>query len=445
MRRRDLLISASALASAGALGLMPALSRAGQTLRTDQYFIFCYFPGAWDILLNLDPRDPRSFNETNMGSTLIQPAYGLLDAVGATQDIIPTSGVTLGPAVGELAQHGDRLAVVRGMSMDTLTHVVGMRYFLTGRTTSGQLARGSSAATWLAALLGRDEVMPNLVFGMETYNEDQEQWATGARVTSVDDLLRVLQPGDYQLSDDEWAVLDELLVRAESSEAVARSALKTRAAAARAEANTLVASQMDVFFDLAGDSEQANSLRDHFQFSRDDLDSPAAMAAGASQAITRGLSRCVSFMPSRSLDTHGSEWATDQPERQLEGWNAIARLMSDLDSKEYQSTGDSWLDHTTIVAFSEFSRSPLLNSNGGRDHSLTNACLLAGGGFRPGAYGASSDLGMEPQTVDLKTGQLDEGGELIRPENIFQTLLRHVGLEEDDARLRVDPIEAMLR
>ena len=37
--------------------------------------------------------------------------------------------------------------------------------------------------------------------------------------------------------------------------------------------------------------------------------------------------------------------------------------------------------HTTLVVFSEFSRTPLVNGRDGRDHHLTNSCLVAGPGL----------------------------------------------------------------
>jgi uncharacterized protein (DUF1501 family) len=106
------------------------------------------------------------------------------------------------------------------------------------------------------------------------------------------------------------------------------------------------------------------------------------------------------------------------------------------------------LDHTTIVGFSEFSRTPLINERGGRDHALTNACFLAGGNIRGGAViGASSDVGLAPQAIDFDTGELratEDGGEVVRPEHILQTLFHDAGLDHL-ADLRVNPIPALLR
>ncbi|MEM9494001.1 MAG: transcriptional initiation protein Tat, partial [Myxococcota bacterium] len=150
-----------ALAAAGGLaafaglgrnfgGLSPiALATAAEV--SDRYFIFCYFSGGWDLLISLDPRDPAVFREDVKKVTRIQPGYHLLPS--GNRDLVATSvpGMTFGPYIGNLVDHADKMALIRGMSMDTLTHEVGRRRFLTGKAPAGLQARGSSMATVMAA------------------------------------------------------------------------------------------------------------------------------------------------------------------------------------------------------------------------------------------------------------------------------------------------------
>ena len=80
-------------------------------------------------------------------------------------------------------------------------------------------------------------------------------------------------------------------------------------------------------------------------------------------------------------------------------------------------------------------RTPTLNARGGRDHWLSNCCLLAGGNIRGGTViGASSDVGMEPQHADTSTGLLDRGGEIVKPEHVLRTLLVDAGIEDDETQ-----------
>ena len=113
---------------------------------------------------------------------------------------------------------------------------------------------------------------------------------------------------------------------------------------------------------------------------------------------------------------------------------------------EYRATGTSWLDHTVIVGFSEFSRTALLNPREGRDHSLTNACFVTGAKIKGGVVvGASTDVGLQPQGADLLTGAVDPMGTPPHPEHVLQTLLTIAGETHDEADLRVPPIQAILR
>ena len=50
---------------------------------------------------------------------------------------------------------------------------------------------------------------------------------------------------------------------------------------------------------------------------------------------------------------------------------------------------------------------------------------------------------MAPQSVNLQTGAVDPAGEIIRPEHIYRALLGHVGVTDDVADLRVDPLTAL--
>ncbi|HJL43552.1 MAG TPA: DUF1501 domain-containing protein [Myxococcales bacterium LLY-WYZ-16_1] len=442
--RRSLLRRAAG-AAAASLGGSLALERLAAGMGPsdqDLHYVFAYFSGGWDIILGLDPKDPAVFTEDEVRQTQIQPAYDQLDLADA--DLVRAGNFTFGPYIGELRRHADKLAVVRGMSMETLTHEAGRRRFITGKPPSGLLARGSSAATHLAARLGEAEPIPNLAIQVETYNVDEPNYATGLKANGVDDLVRALRPGRPALPDSAIAELDGLL-RDFSNCAHAQGSPTLQAAeSARQKARQMVERDVAGLFDFA--SPDLEALRGRFGIppGRNGLRSYEAQAALAAQAITGGVSRVVSIQVSGGLDTHFSEWSRDQGPRQRQGFDAIARLIDELESRPYGDTGESWLDHTVIVGFSEFSRTPLLNDRGGRDHSLTNACFLCGAKIRGGTVvGASSDRGMEPQPVNLGTGRVDPGGEVVKPEHVIQTLLHDAGYTDDFADLRVGPIDAI--
>jgi uncharacterized protein (DUF1501 family) len=445
---RTALFAGGAVATvAGLGGLAPVvrLAQAQNVVDDPRYFIFCYFAGGWDILLGLDPRDPRVFTEGNLRTTRIQPGYGLI--TGNRDIVTAPNGMQFGPFIGELAGHAERLAVVRGMSMDTLTHEVGRRRFLTGKPPSGLTARGSSAATMLAARFGEADAIPNMAVQNESYNADQPFFASALSVNSVADLLRALRPSAPILPSLEERQIHAFQREVAACPSPSASETFTAAEAARLKARDMVQRGLDRLFDFTANTPEMQALRQHYGVTGNDS-SPEAQALLAAQAICGGVSRCVTIQATSGLDTHFQEWATDQGPRQQRGFNAVARLISDLARREHPFTGRSYLDHTVVVGFSEFSRTALLNPFGGRDHALTNACFLAGGGIVGGqVIGASSDVGLAPQNVDFATGRVadvPEAGETLRPEAVLRTLFSLSGVHDDVADLRVEPIGALL-
>lgn len=409
----------------------------------DKYYIFCYFAGGWDVLVGLDPRDPELFTFERRLETGIDPGY---DAIFGTNNdpYVVGDGILVGSAFGGMADWIDRTAIVRGMSMETLTHEAGLRRFLTGRPPSGLLARGSSMNTWLSAKLGAEAPIANLTMNCETYNVDQPAFASALQVKSVDDLLRVLRPGANDLLAVERARVDALLAQQAACGKTVSSRWRSDAASFQVGARELLSQGIDELFDFAAGTPEMIELRDKYKILPTALGTPNAAAAMAATAITSGISRCAAITVATSLDTHYDDWFRLHVDRQRLGMDLVATLAADLDAREYKGTGTSWLDHTVIVGFSEFSRSPLRNSSGGRDHWLMGASFLLGGGIGGGrVIGASSDNGMAPQAIDLATGELDPAGEIVKPEHIFQALLEDAGVEDDLADLRVEPLTAL--
>ncbi len=447
INRRSLLKGLGLGASAAAFGGPTALSKLAMGAGPegpDLYYVFAYFSGGWDILLGLDPRDPALFNAENERETRIQPGYDLL--VGSDGQLVRRGDMTFGPYIGDLADHADKLAVIRGMSMETLSHEAGRRRFITGKPPSGQLARGSSIATHMAAKMGESNPIPNLALRVETYNVDEPNYATGLKANGVPDLLRALRPTDPLLPDRQDAQLDQLLKTVARCDHAQQSKKWQAAEAARLKARDMVKGDLASLFDFR--SAANAGLRDRFGIpnSNAGLATSGAQAAMAARAIMGGVSRSVSVQITSGLDTHFTDWTRDQGPRQQNGFNAVARLIEELEGNEFKGTGDSWLDHTVIVGFSEFSRTSMLNDRGGRDHSLTNASFVVGAGIQGGqVIGASSDRGLEPTACNLETGRPELGGEVIRPEHVMQTLMHNAGFTDDEVDLRVGPIPALRR
>jgi uncharacterized protein (DUF1501 family) len=170
-------------------------------------------------------------------------------------------------------------------------------------------------------------------------------------------------------------------------------------------------------------------------------DAPAARAAMIAVALKRGISQCVSMNLVGGLDTHfGTQ--VSHAINQRSGWNALADMVSDLRASPHPA-GGTFMDHTTILAFSEFSRTPLINGAGGRDHHISSSALLMGAGIQHNlVFGRAGDINMAPGLIDRNTGLPDPKGMNILPEHIIATVLASAKL--DYSITRVEPLPGLL-
>jgi uncharacterized protein (DUF1501 family) len=272
-------------------------------------------------------------------------------------------------------------------------------------------------------------------------------------VESIDDLTRVLDRGkDLLLSDPVEEALAEYAQRPGAASVAVHDApiLSSMREADLGARRTLASRLVSRFrFATAGDEESV-AIRVRYGISGGDIRSPAARAAFAAVAIKHEVSQCVSVSLGNATDTHLAG-NLDHARLLHPGIAALAALIHDLATSDapealQRGGGRTWLDHTTILAFSEFARTPLFNVNGGRDHHLASSCLLAGAGIAGDrVVGASGSVGMGACRYDFRAGRVvPEGGEPIAPEHIRATLLASAGLPSDAAGVHAPPIRELL-
>lgn len=461
--RRRFMQALGAVAGAGVISRFGGQAFADVMRQSSRRFIFCYFGGGWDQLLFLDPRDPTRFNSSNVAQTQTHVAY---EQLGAEFPHAPvTAGnLTFGPVVApldaryanvpKLTDFASKIAIVRGLNMGTLGHEVGYRYFLTARFPQGITARGTSIATELTGQMAVDLPMSNLALQMESYNEKHPASAGAITVNSSDDLLAVLdRAASLVESDDVEAALEAYENRAPDCglNLYDRTGLVSRMRYASNASRTLFTNKVvDKFRFATSDDAASQAIRTQYGFGRGDALSPGARAALAAQAIKLKMSQCVSVNMGLGLDTHGGNNLA-HARSLLPGVNALAALIDDLSKSdappELQALGGSkWLDHTTILAFSEFARTPLFNQTNGRDHHLCSSCMLIGAGIQGNqVIGASSDIAMGVGRYDVTARQVvQSGGENLKPEHIAATLLASAGLVYSDTGLRESPLWALI-
>ncbi|MGA9521053.1 MAG: DUF1501 domain-containing protein [Myxococcaceae bacterium] len=449
--RRTFMRAAAGFAGATVFGGLPfrAFAQATEAAK-DRCFIFVYFNGGWDQLLAFDPRDPAVFTGDRVAETRILPGYDLInDASYSTRPVQPpNSNIAFGPAIGRLANHYDLMAVIRGINMNTLAHEVGYRYFLTGKEPSGTAARGSSAATEIVAQMKPLVPIPSLAYGVESYNDRWPGSANALRVTRADDLLLTLSPSSVEFDSEIEKQLLDMRGQPTTAEAAAydsRGLLSTYSTS-REQMATVLSNKLDTAFRFEAPENAA--VRAHYKLpatkqSSTTYETPAGRAATVATALKRGISQCVSINFAGGLDTHFGSQKTHADRLRL-GFDALADLIQDLRTSEHpKHPGTSFMDHTTIMVFSEFARTPLINSTGGRDHHLANSCALIGAGIKHNVvFGGTGNIGMAAGVFDLSTGQATSTGRNIMPEHVLATVLASAGLDYDI--LREEPLKPLL-
>jgi uncharacterized protein (DUF1501 family) len=438
-------------------GSVVALQRFGGALRlahadapaAPQLLLVAYFGGGWDQLLALDPRDntdPRFQRDAAYanGGSGIHPAYDQVTdtAVKALLASNPSGvqkagALTFGPAVpASFLAHAADLSILRGIAMDTLTHEVGRRYFTTGKFPRGLSASGSSLTTLVAAGDGGSAVLPNLAIDTEAYNEGQPAFASPIRVESAPDLLTILRPLGAPLADDSQKALEAFQdapgpCDARDLDAFGLASL-FRASQRKARSVTSPSTALLFDFNLKAPTPEVKALFDAFGIATAaDLAGPKGRAALAAQALVQGVSQATSVQMAGQLDTH-FDWDQEHATPLREGFDALGRLIAYLKATPVVGTSASAWSRTTLLAFSEFSRTPLVNTRNGRDHHLAGSCLVAGPGLRGGlVIGGTTDTQMAARGVNFATGAADDAGAKLRPADIHATLLQSMGFSTE--------------
>lgn len=453
--RRTFLKAAAGFMGSSLLGGLPfkAFAQAATLAPADRCFVFVYMSGGWDQLLAFDPRDPDVFTPERVAETRILPGYNLFtDSSFPSRPIMPAqragadpSNILFGPAVSKLANHYDLMTVVRGINMTTLAHEEGMRYFITGKRPIGAAARGSSTATEIVGQMAPAVPIPSIAYNVESYNDRYPGAANALKVSRAQDLLLTLSPSTRQLdSEMEKQLLDFRGQPISCEEAAYGSGgAGSTYESSRGQMQQVLSGRLDnaFRFELAANA----AVRSFYGLpASGPYDSAAGRAALVATALKQGISQCVSINLAGGLDTHFGTQTTHATNLRT-GFDALALLVEDLRNTPHPARpGDTFMDHTTILVFSEFARTPLINSTNGRDHHLTSSCMLMGAGVKHNkVFGYSGDVAMAPCVIDLKTGMADpNNGSNILPEHIIATVLASAGL--DYSITRVDPLRALL-
>jgi hypothetical protein len=432
--RRTLLrgaLGAGALAALGPLGSLLAQERG-----PGRRIVLCEFNGGWDVTLGADARDPaRTYPGLHVGTDLLDPMYQTPIEVRCGAD-----RALWGAPMGALVPHADVATIFRGVNMNTVAHPTGQAYMNTGLQPSGTSPRGSSVGTVFASggALGSDgPILPFVAIGTRAYNDRYPREASALRLARARELRPILTGAPGGLPGAIEGLLDAAREDAQSCVGPtyrgvhpADEQLLSRDRLRRLETEGFASR-----FDFDADTTAMRDVRARYGFTTVASNTPGVRAATAMQLLRTGLARAVSVRLQEGLDTH-SNWGEIHPVRLADGFGALAALIADLRSD------DPTLERTSVVAFSEFARTPRINGNDGRDHWFAGSILVFGG-LRPAVFGATNpdDLGL--LRVDATTGRPVSGeGLQLRPEHVMATLVAASGL--DASAYRVEPLTSLI-
>lgn len=427
MLRRDVFRWIGAGAALAALP-RPLLAAAGESSR--DYFIAIHASGGWDVTLWADPRterkglvEPAATDNTDVGPLTHWTSVAL---DGDTQTFAPLvasdSKLVLGPGIGALWDLRSRLTVVNGLAMNTVSHPDGTAFAATGRHLSGGTSPQASIDVALADALGATQLLPAVAiqYPASFVGDKLDRRAVPLRVASAATIAKSLARGNAYLDASDRDAITALL---------GDEARTLGQRVAFPETYARVAAQEDALPKLLGDELAAAFTQKALAAAHPRFDYKAKFQAGgalsaafALEAIKRDLVRCVGFSLG-GLDTHNTNYK-NHAHTQQELFGVIATLVGELDATPHPHVAGAKLaDHTHILVFSDFCRTPQLNLAGGRDHYPNNSALVISPKFRGGrSFGATDVEQLLPADVPAL-------GRPLAPPDLLATFLHAFGVD----------------
>lgn len=414
LTRRNLLRGASAFGAAVAAGLgLPTPARAAASERK---FLFFFASGGWDTTTVFDP---------HFGSDGVD--MDPLTEPGTVGNLTFTAGEDRPNVSRFFRRWGRRAAIVNGINAHSVGHDSAAQFVLTGTSAS-------SYADWpttLAANALGDYPLPHAVFSGPSFPGTSGAAVVRAGGGTLLDLIDASILGDADRPVAAFSTPSDRMIDAFVAERVARfSEGRTGLGGARSDA-------------MRSNFERALALEGRrFEAGLSDLGSDLLdQAVKATELMRLGLTRTAMIGIPGSWDSHGDE--TVQAPAFEDFFGALDELMEHLASTPGLAT--PWLiDEVTIVALSEFGRTPLLNGSGGKDHWPFGSALLVGSGVAGGKVVGATDDGLIAKDIDFATGQASDNGDSLGCENLGVTLLELGGLDSGQFLPDVQVVEALL-
>lgn len=334
LSRRKFLTLMPSIASIAGLTLYPKslLSQSSQT--SDHFFCLLVMDGGWDVTLGLDPW----IQEKRLDSKDIFIEYEHSELIGQ-------GNIFLGPAASPLKNFSDRFCIINGvfMGLQDNGHPASKSYITTGNPTGTRPDLSVEVAD--ARGPGPFGVISNL--SVQT-KESQTLTSTTDDIASLVNKDNPLEFYQFlfslgQNTQTNWMQSLNMIIKGNSAYDNLRSDLK--------------------------------KMMDQYQIIKPEHVVASCFTSGACSEAQIELRS-----DSGNLDTH-AQHVGNHIRIQKTLWEQVESVFNLFQKTPFKST--NLFEHTTFMVVSEFARTAVLNSAGGKDHNpLTNSVLLAGRGVR---------------------------------------------------------------
>lgn len=381
--------------------LFPRLAHAAGA-SAERKFLFVFCVGGWDQ------------------TTCFAPVYGA-SGVDMERDSAASTigGITFvdqkdRPSVrGFFSNYHDRVAIINGFEVASITHDRCTRLLLTGRGDTG-------TDDWGAILAGHatsDLLLPHLVMSGPSYS--------AAYTSSV---VRLGTTGQLSKLLDGSCISRESATAVEMPSAAAQTAVdafvRNRVAAYEAAARSNREASFGAGYGASLDKVERLADYGANLMTENSGDMRYSQFKTAVNCLSTGLSRCAMVeydgLWSSTFDTHSQNFMQSYHFEEL--FQFLGRLMADLDGAPGPA-GGRLSDETTVVVFSEMGRGPKLNSTDGKDHFTNTSAMLIGGGVIGDRVIGAYDERLIGRNVDLSSGDVSDSGTLMTASTVGSTLL----------------------
>jgi uncharacterized protein (DUF1501 family) len=410
MNRRDL------LKWTGALGALAAVSpllrgkpaRAGRRSSLQKKrLVLVMAQGGWDTTYALDPKTQSTSCDVPVGAV---QSFGGLDVF--TDASRPN-------VTAFFQKYAPNTAIVRGISVASVAHIECVKRMSTGTREETNPDMGAI----VAHDAGNDLPLPYLILGDTAFTG--EYAVSAGRVGATNQIIALLDPASaYKTGSNP-------VTPSSSEEAILQRYANASADRARAQRGALGYNRrrVDDFAEAIVRGQRLKTVRAGFGARGRTLllDSQISLAL---DALQQDISQSVMLNTRLQWDTHTVN--TNQATFHENTFAGLTSLMDGLGARPGRAAGTTMHDDTVVICYSEFSRTPKLNSNLGKDHWPVTSAMVMGAGVKGGHAFGATDGGMQSLPIDFATGAASTGGQTLMSANLVAGILSLCGIDPAD-------------